>query len=42
MKYLLACLLIPTAQILFAVVLVLGALYFAMEKLLARVKVKSD
>ena len=42
MKYLLACLLIPTVQMLFAVVLLLGALYFGMEKLLTLIKTKSD
>jgi len=38
MKYLFACLIIPTVQTLFVVAIVLGALYFGMENLLGRVK----
>lgn len=40
MKYLLACLIIPTVQTLFVVAIVLGALYFGTEKLLAQMKMK--
>ena len=38
MKYLLACLVIPTAHILFVVAFLLGALYFGADYLLARMK----
>lgn len=38
MKYLFACLIIPTVQTLFVVAIVLGALYFGMENLLGRMK----
>ena len=38
MKYLLACLVIPTVHILFVVAFMLGALYFGMASLLDRMK----
>lgn len=38
MKYFFAFLIIPTVQILFVIVIVLGAMYFGMENLLARMK----
>ena len=38
MKYLLACLVIPTAQLLFVVAFMLGALYFGVDYLLGRMK----
>jgi hypothetical protein len=40
MKYLFACLIIPTVQALFVVAIMLGALYFGAEHLLARMKAK--
>ena len=38
MKYLLACLVIPTAHILFVAVFLLGALCFGMASLMSRMK----
>ncbi len=38
MKYLFAFLIVSTAQVLFIIVIVLGALYFGMENLLNRMK----
>lgn len=38
MKYLLACLVIPTVHILFVVAFMLGALYFGVSSLLERAK----
>jgi len=38
MKYLFACLVIPTVQVLFVVAFMLGALYFGMARLLDRAK----
>ena len=38
MKYLFACLVIPTVHILFVVAFLLGALYFGMTSLLDRAK----
>lgn len=40
MKYLLACLIIPAAQILFVVAIALGVLYFGVDNLLSRLKPK--
>lgn len=40
MKYLFACLIIPTVQILFVVAFMLGALCFGMNNLLERMKQK--
>lgn len=40
MKYLFACLIIPTVQTLFIVAILLGALYFCVESLLDRMKAK--
>ena len=40
MKYLFAFLIIPTAQVLLVIVIVLGALFFGMENLLSRMKKK--
>lgn len=42
MKYLLACLIIPAAQMLFVVVIVLGALFFGVDNLLARMRSKKS
>lgn len=38
MKYLLACLIVPAAQIMFVVVIALGVLYFGVDNLLRRMK----
>lgn len=38
MKYLFACLIIPTVQTLFLVVIMIGALYFGVENLLKQMK----